>query len=82
MTIWNRVEKADQREKAMMRIGLVAALAAGLVITAPASALAAKTKHPSATRARVQRTPQWAAKCAFTCRQYGWPSWLLSFPPR
>ncbi len=66
----------------MIRIGLVAALAVGLAVTPSASALAAKTKQPSATQARVQRTHHWATRCAVTCRQYGWPSYLLSFPPR
>lgn len=81
MTIWNGVKKANQREEIMIRISLVTAVAVGLAVAPSASALAAKSKQPSVTQARVQRTHQWTTKCAVTCREYGWPSYLLSFPP-
>ncbi len=41
----------------------------------------AKAEHHTATQMTAKQLHKSAVKCPAKCRQYGWPSYLLSFPP-
>jgi len=41
----------------------------------------AKADHPIAVQTAATQPQKTVLKCPRKCRQYGWPSYLLSFPP-
>jgi hypothetical protein len=64
----------------MVRTALVIAVAAVFAATSVAK-LAAKSKQPPATRTSAAQLQKPAPRCPWACPRYGWPSYLLSFPP-
>jgi hypothetical protein len=62
----------------MTIIARLATAAIVLVMTHSALAVPAKADHHAAMQMSATHS---AMKCPAKCRQYGWPSYLLSFPP-
>jgi hypothetical protein len=58
----------------MVRTALVIAVAAVFAATSGF----AKAKQASAAHVQLQKP---APRCHWACPRYGWPSYLLSFPP-
>jgi len=65
----------------MVRTALVIAVAAVFAATPFGSKLAAKAKQASATHASAVQLQKPALRCPWVCLRFGWPSYLLSFPP-
>jgi hypothetical protein len=64
----------------MTMIARLAAAATVLVALHPLLVRPAKADH-HATQINATLPQKYAMKCPAYCRQYGWPSYLLSFPP-
>jgi hypothetical protein len=65
----------------MVRIALVVVVAAAFAVTLSVSKLAAKAKQASATHVTAVHLQKPVPRCPWACPRYGWPSYLLSFPP-
>jgi hypothetical protein len=65
----------------MVRIALAVVVAAAFAVTPSVSKLAAKAKQASATHMTAVQLQKPAPRCLAACPRYGWPSYLLSFPP-
>ena len=64
----------------MTMIARLATAATVLVAMHPLLVRPAKADH-HATQINATQPQKSAVKCSAYCRQYGWPSYLLSFPP-
>jgi hypothetical protein len=65
----------------MSLIVRLAAVATVLVSAGSLWVAPAKADHHASAQATTTQPQKTATKCTDKCRQYGWPSYLLSFPP-
>jgi hypothetical protein len=62
----------------MARLAIAATV---LVAMHPLLVRPAKAGYHTTTQTNATQPQKSAVKCSAKCRQYGWPSYLLSFPP-
>ena len=65
----------------MARIAFVVAVAAILAATPFGWKLAAKAKQAPTPHTSAVQLQKPTPRCHWACPRYGWPSYLLSFPP-